>query len=135
MRYANTARRKKRPQSTSRRSVTQATDSARSGWTPKTSAAKLALHSSGKPLEKTAGDEKPASHEIEDDGVHRVNEHVAQVVAPWVHSTEGVVEAERHPGERDVVPHQGPRPHPTELRPAQPTKTVIVEEVDVVNPS
>ena len=83
---------------------------------------------------ETAGDEKPASHEIEDNGVHRVNEHVAQVVAPRIHSTERVVEAERHPGERDVVPHQGLRPHPPELGPAQPPETLIAEEVDVVIP-
>ena len=82
----------------------------------------------------TAGDEKPASHEIEDDGVHRVNEHVAQVVAPRIHSTERVVEPERHPGERDVVPHQGLRPHPPELGPAQSPETLIAEEVDIVIP-
>jgi hypothetical protein len=31
---------------------------------------------------ETAGDEKPASHEIEDDGVHRVNEHVCPGGSP-----------------------------------------------------
>src|SRR5882724_10031406 len=63
-----------------------------------------------------------------------MDQHVAQVVPPRVHSTERIVEAQRHPGERDVVAHQRRGPHPAELGPTKPPEVPVREEVDVVVP-
>src|SRR4029450_2274104 len=45
-----------------------------------------------------------------------------------------VIQPERHPREWHVVPHVEARPHPMQLRPAEPAIGRILEEVPVVVP-
>lgn len=68
------------------------------------------------------------------DRVRRVEEKAREMVAAGVHPPDIVVEAERHPRERDVVAHVERRPHPPELLYAEPAKMRVVDEVLVVVP-
>src|SRR5262249_57387772 len=47
---------------------------------------------------------------------------------------QGVVEAEAHPGQRDVVAEDGARPHPPELRSTEPMHAGIVYDVVAIVP-
>src|SRR5262245_25416148 len=46
----------------------------------------------GGAVREPGGDQQAARDEVKDDRVHRVIEHVAQVVTPWVHTAQRVVE-------------------------------------------
>src|SRR5262249_59527853 len=49
-------------------------------------------------------------------------------------SAQRVVEAETHPGQRDVVAEDGARPHPPELRSTEPMHARIVHDVVAIVP-
>ena len=92
---------------TSRRSVSQTTDSTRSGWTTKRSAANA------------------APHEIEEHRVGGVERQVAQVIAPRIHAAQGVVQSEREPRQRDPVPLVRRGEHPAQVAPAESAEMVV----------
>jgi hypothetical protein len=78
--------------------------------------------------------EQPARDEEQQPRVEGVDQHIAQVIAPWGHATEGVVEPEGEPRERDVVAHPGGGDHPPKLGRAEAAIARVPQEVPVVVP-
>ena len=126
----------KNADSTSRRSVAHATDSTRNGWSENKSAAVAApsVTRSSRPSRPRplAIAKEPARDGVHQHRVRRVEEKARQVIAERVHPPQRVVEAQRHPRQRDVVPHVERRPHPVELGRPQAAEVRVVEEVLVV---
>ena len=80
------------------------------------------------------GHQQSAGDEEEERGVRRVEKEIAQMIAPRVHPPERVVEPERQPRDRDVVPHPRRGEHPPQLAQAEAAVARVPQEVPVVVP-
>ena len=78
--------------------------------------------------------EEPRRDETEEPRVEGVQNHVRQVVADGVHAPRRVVERERQPRRRNVVPHVEGGGHPAEPVPAESPVVRIREQVRAVVP-
>ncbi len=79
------------------------------------------------------GEQAPGDR-VDERRVGGVEDQVRQVVPPGVHPTEGVVDSEAQPRQRDVVAHERRGEHPLDLRPAQAPEVRVGHEVDRVIP-
>ena len=86
----------------------------------------------GRALERAR--EQRAHEVVAEHGVRRVQQEARQVVTGRVEAPEGVVEPERHPAERLVVPAEDGREHPAQVGPREPAVARVVREVEVVVP-
>ena len=73
----------------------------------------------------------PEGHEVEGHRIGSVQEEARQMIAEGLHTPEQVVQAERHPGQRNPVTHVNRGPHPAELGPAESTIVRVIDEIDV----
>src|SRR5438445_584238 len=62
-----------------------------------------------------------------------VQEKIGQMIPHGIHAPEQVVQAEGHPGQRNVVA-QVRRPHPAEVGPPEPSIVRVVEEIVLIVP-
>ena len=138
LRYARTDPRKKNPHRTSLRSVIHTTDSTRSGCTAKRRAEQVAPSDEGpRPGFGAPGareGDQASRDQVEEHGVGAVQEHVQRVIAPRLEAAHHVVEAEAHPGQRNVVAEHGAGPHPYELLAPEPVHAGIVDHVVPIVP-
>ena len=93
----------------------------------------------GPDTERRAGEgrgllEDAERHEVEGRRARGVHEQARQMVAHGVHAPQDVVEAERHPRERDVVAQQHGREEVPELGHPEPPVRGILVQVQLVVP-
>jgi hypothetical protein len=77
--------------------------------------------------------QKSSGDEVEADGIGRVEQEIAEVVAPGIHAAQGVVDSQGEPGQGNPVAEEGGREHVAKLRPAESPIALVHQEVrDVV---
>jgi hypothetical protein len=129
--YASNVRRTKQPDTTSRRSVTHATDSTRKGCTAQSSAPRAAA-GPVTPGGRARQGEEPVRQEVEEHGVRHVPEHARQVIPRGVEPPQEVVHAQREPAEGLPVPEVERGAHPHECGRPETPETHVVDHVRLV---
>src|SRR3989475_1300973 len=78
--------------------------------------------------------QEPTDDEEEDHRIRGVQEEIGQMIPDGIHAPEQVVQAEGHPGQRNVVA-QVRGPHPAEVSPPEPPIVRVVEEIFSIVPA
>ena len=79
--------------------------------------------------------EQTLCEQIHEHRVQRVEQHVREVIAGGPHAPQRVVQPERHPGQRHVVPEVKRAPHPAQLRQAESAVMRILYKVFLIVPA
>src|SRR3989441_1100062 len=77
--------------------------------------------------------QEPTDDEEEDHRIRGVQEEIGQMIPDGIHAPEQVVQAEGHPGQRNIVAQVG-GPHPAEVGPPKPPVVMVVEEISLIVP-
>src|ERR1051326_3051319 len=76
--------------------------------------------------------QQPQREEVKQNRIRRVQDKIGEMVAERVHAPYNVIEPQRHPGERLVMPHKERREHPAEISPAEAAEIGVFEVEGIV---